>query len=114
MSNTIPMTPQHQKLILDGKKTTTLRGQQFSPGIYKMRSRHGETQGCLEVTVTGEILIRWTDLTSLQQQNLSVTEGYRNARDFISGVLNIAGGEAFIQGKRGMYLHSIRSSPCQT
>lgn len=109
----LPMIPHHQRLVMEGSKTTTMRGKQVKPGIYNMTSGSGLCLGVVEVVSVSDTPLYWFNLDWQQQDDLARTEGYAHRKAFANGVKKIPGGHDFIDGKRSMYVHIIRPHEVQ-
>ena len=103
---TIPMQVQHQRLILTGDKTSTLRQERWDPGDYIMVGTNGDSLGSLRITEVGEQPVSWNKLTPQQQQSLAESEGYDNKAIFMTAARRLRYSK-FIDGQRAMYVHTI-------
>jgi hypothetical protein len=103
----IPMTAKHQTLVLAGRKTTTLRGERFEPGVYAMVAKDGACQGCCEVVGIDAQQVWWLNLKPDEQLALARTEGYETVRE-LERELQRLGHKKFQRGMRGLWLHRLK------
>lgn len=108
MKKELPMTPEHQALVLSGDKTSTLRSERYEPGVYPMLDRDGGCQGCCEVVRIDDKEVWWTGLRPEEQEALARSEGYPSAAALERALLKL-GHRRFVRGMRGLWRHHLQS-----
>ena len=108
----LPMSPDHQRMIEAGRKTTTLRGKIMLNGIYSMfRFEDGEPKITLvKVGITNVNMskpVNWIKMMDRGRLRIADSEGYDTTEAFEKAVRRIRGGSRFLAGKREMYLHHL-------
>ena len=101
----IPMTKYHQQLILDGRKTTTLRAKRFEPGVYRMFSRGAGSLGHLRVTriKTFMLIPSWVQSDNPEDwQALVKSEGYDSSDEFLVAMRKLR-----LDPNKAYWLHEI-------
>jgi len=113
----LPMSLEHQRLVLAGRKTSTLRSTQFNTGPYRMLARGGVSLGRCSLTLDAcpeyHKAINW--LTVPNPARLARTEGYDSVAEFEEFMRGGARclGRSFVEGRRALYLHWIEPLEAQ-
>jgi len=101
----IPMTKHHQELILDGRKTTTLRAKLFEAGVYRMFSRGAGSLGYLRVTKINDEQVIPGQMDAAKLRALAWAEGYEYGPELLACMRQLR-----LNPDKPYWLHTIE--PC--
>ena len=107
MHKELPMTPEHQALVLSGDKTARCAANATSRGCTRWLDRDGGCQGCCEVVSIDEKEVWWTGLKPEEQEALARSEGYPSAAALERALLKL-GHRRFVRGTRGLWRHHLQ------